>query len=754
MKNNYMQNAAMIAIAMTTSAAYSPVAAQIATTAAATLAADRLTDDIVVTATKLDALEIGGSVHVLDAVDMSRFAYSDVNHLLRQIPGVNIQEEDGFGLRPNIGIRGSGSDRSARVAVMEDGILIAPAPYAAPAAYYFPHVARMSGVEVSKGPATIKYGPMTVGGAINLSSTPIPKDTSGFAELLAGSFDGRRAHGWAGGWTGLGSDWEIGALAEGLYEHSDGFKRIDIGGNTGFEVEDWVLKLGLRSTDGRHAFEFKYQDYSETSNETYLGLTLADFQASPYRRYNASQADRMHVEHQTYQLTHRFEVSPAFTVTTIGYRNDTARAWYKLNDIRNTANTGWVSIGSVLANPTANANQMAEIIGASGFTGLASGALRVRNNNRVYQSTGIQSLVSAKFATGGIKHDLELSARYHEDEEDRFQQDDRYQMVNGRMVLVTAGAPGSQDNRLGAAQAWSFFIRDTIEAGAFTVVPGLRYETIDLKQTRWATSDPTRAGATTIATSKVDVWIPGIAVTWKLMPDIRIIAGAHRGFASPGPGSTADAETSWNYEAGLKMGDGAWYVEAIGFYNDYANLVGTCSASTGGDCNIGDQFNGGNVRVKGIELTAGRTLGRIADNGFEVPVSLSYTLSDAKFQTSFVSGYEAWGTVTAGDRLPYLPRHQLSLNSGISFTGARLSAALNWVSETRAKAGRGAIAAGEKIDDHVTVDVAAEVDVFGPISVFGTIQNLFDAEYNVAFAPAGARPGAPRIVQAGLRARF
>ena len=717
----------------------------------------RVIDSIVVTGTKADTLDIGGSVQHLDTADLEVFSYNDVNRILRQVPGVYIQEEDGFGLRPNIGIRGSGTDRSARIAVMEDGILIAPAPYSAPAAYYFPRVARISGVEVAKGPAAIKYGPMTVGGALNLFSTPIPEvdagKLAGKVELLAGNHDGQRAHGWAGGWAPLGGGLEIGALAEGLYEHSGGFKKIDIGGDTGFEITDWTVKLGLRSTDGRHALEFKYQNYDETSNETYLGLTLSDFAASPYRRYNGSQVDVMNAKHKTYQFSHRFEISPKVSLTTVAYRTDTARAWYKLNDVRNTANTGWVSISSVLENPDANPLQMADLIGADGFTGRA-GALRVRNNNRVYQTTGIQSVLTTGFNTGGIMHTLELSARYHEDDEDRLQQDDRYQMVDGRMVLTSAGAPGSQDNRIGDAKAWAFFIRDTIEAGPLTLVPGLRYETIDLRQTRWATTDPDRSGPATVAKSSVDVFIPGVSATWRVADAVRIIAGAHRGFASPAPGSTVDPETSWNYEAGVKLGTNGWHADLIGFFNDYSNLVGTCTASTGGNCTIGDQFAGGKVDVKGIELSAGRTLGSIAADAFEVPVSFAYTYTDAKFKTSFISGYEPWGTVTAGDHLPYIPIHQMTVNAGLVTKAARLNATLNWVGKARATAGQGPILATDRIDDRVLVDLSAEIDLHRNVSLFGSVQNLFDVTYNAGFSPAGARPGAPRLALGGIRARF
>ena len=144
------------------------------------------------------AKSIPGSGQYISLRKLEKLNQPNINNVLRVIPGVNIRDEEGFGLRPNIGLRGTPVNRSSKITLMEDGILIAPATYADPSAYYFSTFARMQSVEVLKGSSQIKYGPYTIGGAVNLVSTTIPNVFKGFAQISYGSFATNQQRIWVG----------------------------------------------------------------------------------------------------------------------------------------------------------------------------------------------------------------------------------------------------------------------------------------------------------------------------------------------------------------------------------------------------------------------------------------------------------------------------------------------------------------------------------------------------------------------------
>ncbi|MFL2948565.1 MAG: TonB-dependent receptor plug domain-containing protein [Nitrospinales bacterium] len=158
------------------------------------VANDILMREVSIIGSKYKVKDIAGSAAFLDVQEIREQNVDDINRILRRVPGVNLREEDGNGLFPNISMRGVDSARSSKVTVMEDGVLMAPAPYSAPAAYYSPTTGRMSGIEVLKGSSQVKYGPHTTGGALNFLSTPVPTTEQIYSKSTFGTYNEIRNH--------------------------------------------------------------------------------------------------------------------------------------------------------------------------------------------------------------------------------------------------------------------------------------------------------------------------------------------------------------------------------------------------------------------------------------------------------------------------------------------------------------------------------------------------------------------------------
>ena len=465
----------------------------------------------------------------------------------------------------------------------------------------------------------------------------------------------------------------------------------------------------------------------------------------PNRRYAASQVDRLDTEHEQQQLRHFIQINDMLDLTTVAYNNEFSRAWYKLDSVNGR------SLSAILENPEQYASELAWIRGETS----ADNALSVRNNARDYYSRGIQSVLGISTEWGQAQHVIETGIRFHRDEESRFQNDDKYRMENGTMVLTSAGAPGSQDNRTGEAEAFSIYVQDEIRWGDWQIVPGFRYEDIELTRTDYVRAPDGRDQAPTrVREHSVSQFIPGIGVSYDIDERWSFVGGAHKGFSPPSPGSTADSEESLNLEFGARFNAGEFNAEVVAFHNAYDNLVGTCTASTGGNCEIGDQFDGGESTVQGVEASLGYDFGRARDAVLGIPVRLGYTFTQGEFETSFSSEFEEFATVEAGDELPYLPENLVFGEIGLVHERWSTHLSASYVDEMRSVAGSGDIPDNERTDGYWVTDLAASYQLSDAVELFGKVENLLDETYVASLRPAGARPGRPRSTFVGIRVTF
>lgn len=696
---------------------------------------------------KFKARNRTGSAYYISPEEIRRLGYTDINRMLKAVPGVNMYEEDGFGLRPNISLRGTKAERSERISIMEDGVLAAPAPYSAPAAYYFPNVARMEAIEVLKGSSQVQYGPFTTGGAINLVSTPIPNSFSGKANISYGSKNTFKSH------TSVGSSWKhFGYMVEYLRYQSDGFKKYEDHAAKGFKRNDIIAKIRVKTDHVKgvnHALELKFGYADENSDETYVGLSADDFKKTPFLRYAGSQMDKLKTDHRQWVATYLLTFSNKLKITTNAYYNYFHRNWYKLNDVRaGITSKEKRSIADVLVDPETNIRYF-DIL--TGKTDREEEALLVRANNRTYRSRGIQTRAEYRFNLNEFFFDLEFGLRYHADEEDRFQWDDSYSMKNKKMVLFMEGIHGTNANRVTSANALAGYLLAKLRYDAWTVTAGLRYEDVDLLKKDYTKEDLARSGKVRIETpNHARVLIPGVGLHYQLMPAASVFFGIHKGFAPPSAELYQKPESSVNMELGTRVAIGNFRAELIGFYNNYSNMLGSDLAASGGAGTL-EQFNVGEARVKGAEfLVQYQPLPKNCN--VRLPLQVSYTYTDTEIRNSFES--HSWGNVVRGDEIPYIFKHALNMQLGIECKWFYANIGARYNSDMRTSPGQGTIAEREKVPANLIFDASLNVFVNKYLTVRLNAINLTNRVYLTSRHPAGLRAGHPFEIYAGANVQF
>ena len=714
---------------------FSPLALALATAVSSSVIAEEspVLETVSVIGDAERAAELPGSAYRIDAEELAKFEFVDINRMVRSVPGVYITEEDGYGLRPNIGIRGASGGRSSKISLMEDGVLIAPAPYSAPEAYYFPTAGRMDSIEVLKGPSTLLYGPFTVGGAVNLLSTPIPETARGVVQVEAGEYGETRLRGHYGDSTE-----NTGWLLETHQQYADGFREIDRAGTADIAKEDYLLKGRLNSAadaEYQQQLDIKLQYSEEVSGMSYLGLTDADFAKDPNRRYGLSALDEMQNRHSGVQLNHSIALSDSFSLHTQAYYNKFKRDWFKvgLGDLVDDANTGDAFAQAVL-------------------DGEANYEFGIKHNNRNYESRGLQVSANWQLASGAIAHDLTFGLRRHYDEVDRFQPVENYQQIDGELVYVSKDLPTGGNNRVEEADATSFFVYDDIQlAENLTLTAALRYEDVETEQQRY--DDPERTVDGSGRSNQVDEWLPGVGLVHDLNEQWSLLAGVHRGFAPPGAGSKdgQGAELSTNYEWGARFNNGTVSGEVIAFSSDYENAVQNCSVAV--PCDNGADsgtFQQGEAEIQGLEASFGSEWALA--NGWSLPLRASYTYTDAEITEDSDDG-----NLLAGDNLAYLPENVFALSAGLDSGAAwrvNLTAAYQDEMCVDTECNRGGTDRYDYTESLWVWDAAAHYDFSEELSGYLKVDNLFDEQAIVNRAPDGARANRPRTATLGVKYVF
>jgi Fe(3+) dicitrate transport protein len=687
-------------------------------------------EELLILGTKAEKQKLAGSGISIDAELIEKQAYTDLNQIISLSPGVYVREEDGYGLRPNIGIRGATSERSQKITLMEDGVLIAPAPYAAPAAYYMTNASRLYSLEVLKGPASIAYGPHTVGGAVNMVTRPAQWSNSAEFSVTAGTDQFQKI-------TAMGEvvAGDTSLQIDALRYSSDGFKHLANGGDTGFVRNDFNIKAHWKpQTELKQSLILKLGYADEDSNETYLGLTDYDLDNDPTQRYPASQLDHFVSEHSQVHLSHSIEFADDLQVNSKLYINRFDRSWNKFDGFIDGTNASLV-----LQSPNENLDAYRVITGAQDSVE-NNLILDVTDNAREYGSEGFQIDLAKQFDVGAFEHNLDLGIRYHHDYVDRNHQQKSYLMLAETLVSDEIERPAKVINR-GQSDALAIYINDKVYYGDWTFNVGVRYEEIVGKLHNKQSGSKYQNSQYILA--------PGVGGHFQLTENIGLLAGVYVGFSPAGPGkSGADPEESVNYEYGIRYKSGDFSAEAIGFFSDYKNLIGRCRASDA-NCNVGEEFNGGEVEIGGIELNTEMQYPLNDTIDFNSQVSFTYT--ETAFQNSFLSGFSQWNLVQKGDELPYVPRYAGRWQMGIGNGTWSVDAAIKYQHEMRELPGIGDLIPGKQTESLATFDLSFLWVASENIDYKLMIRNATNESAIVSHRPFGARPNLPRMILGQIR---
>ncbi len=659
-----------------------------------------------------------GSAHVVDKADLESARVLSVNEALRKVPGIVVRDEEGFGLRPNIGIRGLNPTRSTKVLLLEDGLPFAFAPYGDNASYFHPPIERYERIEVLKGSGMLRFGPQTIGGVINYVTPEPPEAFEGEIDVSMGNQGYRRLR------AAIGAN---GHRFDVMAKQGDGARDNQTlrQGDLNYK---YVTKLGEAQSLTLRATYLR-----EDSQVTYSGLTESEYRALGHR-YNPFKNDRFDLERFGASATWGLALNDAATLSVNAYYYEFHRDWGRQSSSTSDGQCGAAFTNARLAGTAVNAD--------------ACNSRQMRN--RDFTTWGVEPRLKTRYNVGSIQAELEAGVRVHRERQARLQ-------FNGTTPTATTGA--LVEHNLRSVAAWSAFVENRFHLGRFSLIPAMRFESVEF-------SRQNLLGLGASGASRLNEWIPGIGATFEIRPGTTLFAGVHEGFAPPrvedlignsGTVVDVDAERSRNAEVGMRglLRPGLSY-ELAAFDNDFDNQIAVGSIAAGST-----PLAQGQSRYRGVEAAARATFG--PPDGAQQYLQITYTALPVAEQTSVLrradNGLHVPGS-RAGLRMPYAPRHTGSVRLGylsggwdVSMEGMYTSRQFADFANTEAAMAQvngqtGAISASALLN--LTVNRAIGGSRW---AIYGTVKNATDRVY-IVDRTRGILPGAGRQVALGASYQF
>jgi Fe(3+) dicitrate transport protein len=638
---------------------------------------------------------------------------------LRKVPGVNVRDEEGFGLRPNIGIRGLNPTRSTKVLLLEDGIPLSYAPYGDNASYYHPPVDRFERIEVLKGFEQIRFGPLTAGGVINYI-TPLPSsEPGGFVSLAGGNRHYFNGH----------ARYSRGPLLfDYIRKQGEGSRD-----NTYVQLNDFNLKLTSPLGEDQ-ALTVRANAYTEDSQVTYSGLTQAEFDGFG-AQYNPFKNDFFEARRYGLSLTHEIQFDPDTFLITNVYWSNFQRDWWRQSSSTTDGQCG----AAFTAQRTAGQAVDPDLCNS------------IQGRLREYYTYGVEPRLRLNHGLGAARGELELSVRAHYETQDRRQE-------NGTSPSARSGTVSENNER--DVAAYSFLIAERVEFGRFAVTPGARVERMLFDRTDKLTNRSGSTGVTEL--------IPGIGATFEPNDTLTFFGGVHKGYSPPRVedviSNAGVAAADVPEETAVEAEIGVRGTPSPGFDFQFAAFRNHFS----------QQVVVGSVAGAGLPLATGETLyaggelsGRLDLSpafGLEQDVYLRAALTylpTASIESPFLAvadGTPVQGN-REGNRVPYAPRFEATIGLGYNLPfGLNAEVEMVHVSEQYSDFANSVApsANGQAgLIDAFTIwnlSLTYTLQQYG-LRAFFAVKNVADEVY-IADRTRGILPGTPRLFQAGVKYAF